>query len=272
MRSVVLKILVLFCLFISYSAYSEERKYTYYIEWNEVKGNNGYKVEVRKVSSPETLVAEEKTATSSLEFLIPAGEYEFRISALNRFGKPSSWSQWSSFQVEQDRPKSVVEAEKKLAATGVSTWKVWVPGLLPIERKEYIKTSLIFLWFGALAVAGNAERVAGNSFAQSATNDPTFLTLVSFYTPLPLSIYFLHQRDGDKKEYERHQNNQVSIGLLAILSYGLNVWLEKRSFHSTTVLIESKPESIFRGNDSYIQPNVLFSLGRFEISFRRELE
>ncbi|EMK05007.1 hypothetical protein LEP1GSC176_1984 [Leptospira kirschneri str. MMD1493] len=75
MRSVVLKILVLFCLFISYSEYSEERKYTYYIEWNEVKGNNGYKVEVRKVSSPETLVAEEKTATSSLEFLIPAGEY-----------------------------------------------------------------------------------------------------------------------------------------------------------------------------------------------------
>lgn len=159
-----------------------------------------------------------------------------------------------------------------MAVTGVSTWKVWVPGLLPIERKEYIKISLIFLWFGALAVAGNAERVAGNSFAQSATNDPTFLTLVSFYAPLPLSIYFLHQRDGDKKEYERHQNNQVSIGLLAILSYGLNVWLEKRSFHSTTVLIESKPESVFRGNDSYIQPNILFSLGRFEISFRRGLE
>ncbi|OCC27636.1 Uncharacterized protein GNX_3930 [Leptospira interrogans serovar Canicola] len=39
---------------------------------------------------------------------------------------------------------------------------------------------MIFLWFGALAVAGNAERVAGNSFAQSATNDPAFLTLVSF--------------------------------------------------------------------------------------------
>lgn len=264
MKSIVLKISVLFCLFISYSAYSEERKYTYYIEWNEVKGNNGYKVEVRKISNPEILVAEEKTVTSSLEFLIPAGEYEFRISALNRFGKPSSWSQWSSFQVEQDRPKSVVEAEKKLTAAGVSTWKIWVPGLLPIERKEYIKASLIFLWFGALAVAGN-------SFAQSATNDPAFLTLVSFYAPLPVSIYFLQQRDGDKKEYERHQNNQVSIGLLAILSYGLNVWLEKRSFHSTTVLIESKPESMSRGNDSYQQSNVLFSLGRFEISFRKEL-
>ncbi len=118
MKSIVLKISVLFCLFISYSAYSEERKYTYYIEWNEVKGNNGYKVEVRKISNPEILVAEEKTVTSSLEFLIPAGEYEFRISALNRFGKPSSWSQWSSFQVEQDRPKSVVEAEKKLTAAG----------------------------------------------------------------------------------------------------------------------------------------------------------
>lgn len=94
-------------------------------------------MEVRKISNPEILVAEEKTVTSSLEFLIPAGEYEFRISALNRFGKPSSWSQWSSFQVEQDKPKSVVEAEKKLTAAGVSTWKIWVPGLLPIERKEY---------------------------------------------------------------------------------------------------------------------------------------
>ncbi|EMJ96371.1 fibronectin type III domain-containing protein [Leptospira alstonii] len=270
MRSAVIKFTILLCLFISYSAYSEDRKYTYYIEWNEVKGSHGYKVEVRKVSEPETLVAEEKTVTSSLEFLIPAGEYEFRISALNRFGKPSSWSQWSSFLVEQDRPKSMVEAEKKRAVDGVSTWKVWVPGLLPIERKEYTKASLIFLWFGALAVAGNAERVAGNSLSQSAGNDPSFLTLVALTTPAPVSIYFLQKREDDKKEYDRHQSNQTSIGVLALLSYGLNVWLEKRSFHSTAVLIESKPEGVSRWNyPNLLQPN---SLGRIEISFRKEFE
>ncbi|PJZ59028.1 fibronectin type III domain-containing protein [Leptospira barantonii] len=272
MKSLAGKILLLLCLFISYSAYSEDKKYTFYIEWNEVKGNNGYKVEVRKTSTPETLFAEEKVVTNSLEFLIPAGEYEFRISALNRFGKPSSWSQWSSFLVEHDRPKSVYEAEKKQAVTGVSTWKVWVPGLLPIERKEYKKASLIFLWFGALAVAGNAERMAGNSLSQSSSNDPAFLTLAALTTPLPVSFYLIHQRDEDKKEYKNHQNNQVGIGVLALLSYGLNVWLEKRSFQSTTVLIESKSEGLSRWNQPNIQPNSFLSLGRIELSFRKEFE
>ncbi|MBW0432368.1 fibronectin type III domain-containing protein [Leptospira yasudae] len=272
MRSIVRMIPALICLFISVSAYSEERKYTFYIEWNEVKGNNGYKVEIRKPSDPNTLVAEEKVVTNSLEFLIPAGEYEFRISALNRFGKPSSWSQWSAFLVEHDRPKSVYEAEKKQAAVGVASWKVWVPGLLPLERKEYTKASLIFLWFGALAVAGNAERTAGNSLAQSSTNDPGFLTLAALTTPLPVTFYLLQQRDEDKKEYKTHQNNQVGIGALALLTYGLNVWLEKRSFQSTTVLIESKSEGVTRWNSPNLQPNSFLSLGRIEMSFRKEFE
>lgn len=254
----------------SYSAYSEDKKYTYYIEWNEVKGNNGYKIEIRKTSAPETLTNEEKVSTNSLEFLIPAGKYEFRISALNRFGKPSSWSQWSSFFVEHDRPKSMVEAEKKQTFDEASTWKLWVPALLPIERKEYTKASLIFLWFGALAVAGNAERTAGNSIAQSSTNDPTLLTLAVLTTPLPVSLYLFQKRDEEKKEYNTHQNNQVGIGVLALLSYGLNVWLEKRSFHSATVLIESKPEGFFKWNPGTLQSNSFVPLGRIEISFRKE--
>ncbi|AOP35059.1 hypothetical protein A0128_15135 [Leptospira tipperaryensis] len=263
---------ILFCIFISNSVYSEDKNYTYYIEWNEVKGNNGYKIEIRKKGLEDTIAKEEKVSTNSLEFKIPAGEYEFRISALNRFGKPSSWSQWSAFLVEQDRPKSVVEAEKKLALAAASPWKVWVPGLLPLEKKEYGRASLIIFWFGALAVAGNAERNAGNSLSQSATNDSAFLTLVTLYSPLPVSLYFIHQREEDKKEYNRHQNNQVSIGVLALLSYGLNVWLEKRSFHSTTVLIESKSESYSRWTYPDSLTNPLLSLGRIEVSFRKELE
>lgn len=272
MKSFCANLLVLFFICISTSVYSEDKKYLYYIEWNEVKGNNGYKIEIRKKSIEDTLVMEEKVAVNSLEFKIPSGEYEFRISALNRFGKPSSWSQWSAFHVEQDRPKSVVEAEKKQALTGSSPWKVWIPGLLPLERKEYGRASLIFLWFGALAVAGNAERSAGNSLSQSSTNDPAFITLVALYSSLPVSYYFIHQREGDKKEYNRHQNNQVSIGVLALLSYGLNVWLEKRSFHSTTVLIESKSENNTRWIYPSSQNNPILTLGRIEISFRKELE
>ncbi|PJZ54220.1 fibronectin type III domain-containing protein [Leptospira adleri] len=271
MRSFWANLLVLFCICISTSVYSEDKKYLYYIEWNEVKGNNGYKIEIRKKTIEDILAMEEKVTVNSLEFKIPAGEYEFRISALNRFGKPSSWSQWSAFLVEQDRPKSVVEAEKKRALTGNSPWKVWIPGLLPLERKEYGRASLVFLWFGALAVAGNAERNAGNALSHAGTNDPAFLTLVALTSPLPIGYFFLHQREEDKKEYDRHQNNQVSIGVIALLSYGLNVWLEKRSFHSTTVLIESKPESNTRWNYPTSQASPILTLGRIEISFRKEL-
>ncbi|MBM9579649.1 fibronectin type III domain-containing protein [Leptospira sp. 201903070] len=272
MKSLSVNLLILFCGFISNSVYSEDRNYTYYIEWNEVKGNNGYKIEIRKKGLEDTIVKEEKVSTNSLEFKILAGEYEFRISALNRFGKPSSWSQWSAFLVEQDRPKSMVEAEKKQTFSGSSSWRIWVPGLVPLEKKEYGKASLILFWFGALAVAGNAERNAGNSLSQSSTNDPTFITLVALYSSVPVSYYFIHQREEDKKEYNRHQSNQVGIGVLALLSYGLNVWLEKRSFHSTTVLIESKSEN----NSRWIYPNShtnsILSLGRVEISFRKEFE
>lgn len=272
MRLLCANLLALLCLFISNSAYSEDKKYTYYIEWNEVKGNNGYKIEIRKKSLEDTLVMEEKISVNSLEFKITAGEYEFRISALNRFGKPSSWSQWSAFVVEQDRPKSVVDAEKKQALAGNSQWKVLIPGLLPLEKKEYGRASLVLFWFGALAVAGNAERTAGNSLSQSGTNDSAFLTLVALTSPLPVSYFFLHRREEDKKEYDRHQNNQVSIGVLALLSYGLNAWLEKRSFQSTSVLIESKSEYSTRWAYPSSQTNSIFSLGRVEISFRKELE
>ncbi|WP_425460697.1 fibronectin type III domain-containing protein [Leptospira gomenensis] len=266
---------IVFFICISISIYSEEIKYTYYIEWNEVKGNNGYKLEIRKPSAPDFPVREDKVSVNNLEFSIPAGEYEFRISALNRFGKPSSWSQWSRFSVEHDRPKSVVEAEKRKEIAGgisPSAWKVWVPGLSPLEKKEYGRVSFVLIWFGTLAVAANAERTAGNSLAESTTNDPGFLTLSAFAAPLPVSLYLLHKREEDKKEYDRHQNNQTVIGVLAILSYGLNVWLEKRSFHSTTVLIESKPESYSRWNDPFVQTvnsNGLGYLGRIEVGFRK---
>ncbi|WP_394854595.1 fibronectin type III domain-containing protein [Leptospira ellisii] len=276
MRTFFRSIPILFCMCISISIYSEEKKYTYYIEWNEVKGNNGYKLEIRKPSVPDVLIREDRVSVNSLEFSIPAGEYEFRISALNRFGKPSSWSQWSPFLVEHDRPKSAVEAEKRRELTGgtFTSWKVWVPGLLPLEKKEYGRASFLLVWFGALAVAGNAERTAGNSLAESATNDPAFLTLSVLGAPLPVSLYLLHKREEDKKEYDRHQNNQTAIGVLALLSYGLNVWLEKRSFHSTTVLIESKPEIPSRWSDPSAQTGGsgsggLGSFGRIEVGFRK---
>ncbi|PJZ68459.1 hypothetical protein CH373_16910 [Leptospira perolatii] len=227
------------------SVFAEEREFIYYIEWKEVKGSRGYLVEVRKsFEEPqvsEALVLERKVQENEIEFKVASGVYEFRIAALNRFGKPSAFTAWTKFKVEQDRPKAVAIAEKEGKQVSDQSF-VWVPGWGFYKNDQKWKASAVWLWFGVLGVVGNSERMAGNRLADDSMNDPKVIGLLSRNIPTVGTFALLEARNHDKAEYHTHQQNQALIGGIAILSLAYILWWENRSIAGSKISLRVVPE------------------------------
>ncbi|TGL35064.1 fibronectin type III domain-containing protein [Leptospira koniambonensis] len=252
---------------VSSGVFAEKKSFVYYIEWKEVKGSRGYVVEVRKTEPPQELFLEKKVSENEIEFSLEAGTYEYRIAALNRFGKPSSYTPWTNFKVEQDRPKAVALAEKEEASKGAKTSKfIWIPGTGYYSKGERWKSYSIWAWFGALAYLGNSERESGNILASKPLNDPMNIAVLSLNLPSSLTLYLWQARENDKKEYEMHQNNQALIGGVAILSVALSLWLENKLPQGDTVQFKVSPD---RGGNLNTFANTGFSQNRWEVQYTR---
>lgn len=259
---------------LSLSIYAEERTiFSYYIEWQNVSGAKGYIIQIKdKASNTER---EEKLTQNNIELKVPAGYYEYRIASINKFGKPSTWTNWEEFYVEKDKPrpnskdaKKVVE-EKKLEEPKkeIKKWKWFVPSLTQFESKQKLTGSLWLLWFTGLAIYANSERVAGNQIASDKMNDPVFLSAISlgFSTPVLTDLYLREKRNEAKAEYEKHQSNQAAAGVVAILSYALQVWHAKRVADkaNTTVEINARPQASIERAGGQVGNSLL----SFEIKF-----
>ncbi|EQA44825.1 hypothetical protein LEP1GSC050_2506 [Leptospira broomii serovar Hurstbridge str. 5399] len=229
---------------------SEGRSFIYYIEWKEVKGSRGYLVEVRNAAPPQSLIVEKKVQENEIEFKLESGTYEYRIAALNRFGKPSSFTPWTSFKVEQDRPKEVALAEKEGLSKPKSS-RVFVPGWGFYKNGEKLKA--IGVWSGLAAVAflGNAEREAGNRLASDPKNDPKVIGLLGMQLSPLSTLYLWDARSKDKSEYELHQRNQVALGGIAILGIVASLWWENRLPANQTLDLKIRPDIPSAINSSF---------------------
>lgn len=220
-------------LFYIFSLQAKEKTFHFYIEWKNVEGANGYIVQLKEKNSDN--VKEQKLSSNSIEFVLPIGYYEYRITAVNKFGKPSHWTAWEEFYVEKDRPKEVykkMEAEKNEKKVSVSFWKYMIPGLTQYQNGDKGKAFLWIAWFSALAYTGNQQRLAGNHIADDPFNDPKNLAIISFQASTSLDVYYWMRRDTEKQKYNERQNNQWKVAGIALTSYLLQI-LHARSYSET---------------------------------------
>ncbi len=68
------------------------------IDWRSVDGAVRYDVTI--LDSKGNSALEKSVDTSSIEFLLPPGEYRMKVSAINRFEKIGSESDWRDFRIE----------------------------------------------------------------------------------------------------------------------------------------------------------------------------
>lgn len=220
-----------------------KKTFTYYIEWLNVSGAKGYLIQLKDKSTGTE--KEEKLTQNNIELKLPAGYYEYRIASVNKFGKPSVWTEWEEFHVEKDKPKPGKKGTKKeevketqLTKTEIKKWKWFVPGLTQYQSNQRLYASLWIIWFTGLAVYGNNERLAGNSLANDPLNNPKNLSVLALGTPILLDLYLWDKRSQAKSQYDEHQSNQAAVGVVAILSYALQVWHAKKVSEMGNVSIE----------------------------------
>ncbi|MBK8396489.1 MAG: fibronectin type III domain-containing protein [Leptospiraceae bacterium] len=234
---------------LSSSIHAETKKaFTYYIEWLNVPGAKGYLIQFKDKSTG--VEKEEKLTQNNIELKLPTGYYEYRIASVNKFGKPSIWTQWEEFYVEKDKPKPGKKNAKQLevkeaevSKTEIKKWKWFVPGLTQYQSNQKLYASLWILWFTGLAVYGNSERLAGNNLANDPLNDPKNLSVIALGSPVLLDLYLWDKRSQAKSQYDEHQSNQAAVGVVAILSYALQVWHAKKVSDMGNVSIELNSRS-----------------------------
>lgn len=225
--------------------FAEGRSFIYYIEWKEVKGSRGYIVEVRGAAPPQTTILEKKVQENEIEFRLESGSYEYRIAALNRFGKPSAFTPWTGFKVEQDRPKEIALAEKEAASKPKVSSRVFIPGWGFYRNGEKLKAMSVWGGLAALAVLGNAEREAGNRLASDPKNDPKIIGILGMQTSPLVATYLWEERSHHKSQYDMHQRNQFVLGGLALATVSFSLWFENRLPPNQTVTLKVRPDTPF---------------------------
>jgi hypothetical protein len=82
------------------------------IQWKAVEGSKSYLMEIRDPGSDDIILSRSVNGTSADVSLKP-GDYEVRITALNKFLKPAGKSSWTKLSVK----RSVAPDPKDMAGT-----------------------------------------------------------------------------------------------------------------------------------------------------------
>ena len=208
--------------------FSQEKEYRYYIEWKNISETTEYFLELKNPSNQ--ILFKEKIKNNFYEFKLKAGTYSYRIAIANKFGKPSTFSNWEEIKIEKDSPKTT-KLESK-----IKTYQYFVPGLVQFQLGKKNHSYFWWVWFTGLAITGNEFRVKGNEIANKNLNDPIFLALINWNTPIISDLYFLNQLNQAEKEYNTYQDRQKQISVLALFSYIFQVY-QARKFHKESLEI-----------------------------------
>lgn len=106
---------------LSFSVLSAQDAEPVELTWGKISGTKGYALQVRDSSG--TLLENITLTKNSYSFKFPEGNYSIRIASLNRFNKPSVWSEWKNLYRIKNRLYNQAEktrmdrelAEKNLA-------------------------------------------------------------------------------------------------------------------------------------------------------------
>ncbi|MBL8018766.1 MAG: hypothetical protein JNM27_03795 [Leptospirales bacterium] len=205
------------------------------LAWDTVTEARGYVVQVRSKADASKL-QEFKVTENKLETPLPAGLYDVRVAALNKFGKPAAFTEWIPVKLEvksaapvnlsrkeQPKPESKPEPARQEPArmeTGkLPLWNAFVPGMIRIRRGNYAIGGAYIAGLAGIGYLFYTQKVAGDRIAEAPLNDPILLAPV-ILTTQPLSGYLLiNQRDSQKAVHARHQNNQKGLAGLGMALY-----------------------------------------------------
>ncbi len=210
----------------SIQLYSDSTKFIYYLEWTSQINSKGYFIELR--DSNLKLIQREQVKTNYFEFNLKVGTYQYRIASENKFGKPSSFSEWEEFKVDKHSSRIAIQSSEEKKRT-IPKWNYFIPGMTQYKANQKIKSYLWIFWFSSLAFGGNYYRIQGNKIANDPFNDPIYLTLINLNTPILVDLIFLSKWNENISDYNRFQDNQKRIGVVAFISYILQIYNAKKS-------------------------------------------
>ncbi|MCB1179271.1 MAG: fibronectin type III domain-containing protein [Leptospiraceae bacterium] len=202
--------IILFCIVFVNGLYSESAK-SIKLEWSPIKGNKGYKLEVKKEDGS---ISSENIKTNFIELNLLPGKYDVRVSALNKFRKPSNWSDWKIITVKDIEEKQNISMnkeepkEEEIKIISIPLWKKFIPGFVTFEygKKWKIITYSILFVGGSYYTYKNKKE--GDYLSGKLENDEGFLWAGSYYSPTQLGPLLYFNRNSDRDLYDSYQMNQ----------------------------------------------------------------
>ena len=98
------------------------------IQWESVEGADHYSIEFRQNGE---LVLETRSRESSLPLFLPAGDYEFKVKAINTFGKTASESNWSPLKISAPITPFIIDfSPREIHEGSENTFSSRVSGLV----------------------------------------------------------------------------------------------------------------------------------------------
>ncbi len=117
MRRFIRFLLILFV--IPFSIIAQEQTASVNLDWSAVSGSGGYKIDIRDTAGKLLITETVKKPEIVLE--IPPGDYEMRVTTLNRFMQPSGSSPWTAFTVLRRNPPLVTSISPKTVIPNETT-------------------------------------------------------------------------------------------------------------------------------------------------------
>lgn len=241
------------------------------LAWDTVTEARGYVVQVRsKVDASK--VQEFKVAENKLETPLPAGLYDVRVAALNKFGKPAAFTEWIPVKLEvkntapvnlsrKEQPKPERQSEPaRPEPAGMETgklplWNAFVPGMTRIRRGNYLIGGAYIAGLAGVGYLFYQQKVAGDRIAEAPLNDPILLAPVILNTTVLPGYLLINQRDSQKAVHSKHQNNQKGLAALGLALYTFQC-VDAVLWADTGKSISFRPDS--RGTGSSIAFSVRF--------------
>ncbi len=255
-----LSIILFFCIFLTPLVSGGLQKIK--IEWKSVKGNHGYKIQILDASTKDT--REEMNSEESISLEVPPGDYSIRVSALNKFKKPSNWSDWKKITIQDSEGvqkismnPDVPAEETKIVKPEAHPWKKWIPGLYTYSTnpsKLYVYAGL----FSGLAYYVYWNKKQGDLLAEKNSNQELFLSTAAIISPNQLGPFSYWQRNLDREEYDTFQSRQRMGGYAILGLYAIS--LVDSFYFSNEKSYKMSIHWFDRNQKNQLDRNVLFSI------------
>lgn len=195
------------------------------IEWTPIKGSNGYKLEIQDEKG--NLRAEDFPSASA-ELALASGNYSIRVSGLNKFKKPSNWSDWKKITVKESKEVQKISMSKDTSEEEVSKietpiWKKFIPGLTSYESGTKWKIYVYAGIFSGLSYYSYANKRQGDALAEKISNQNSYLFFTSYASSSALGPLAYMQRNSDRNLYDSHQTNQRNAGFAILGLYMISL-------------------------------------------------